>query len=54
MRCPKKKRPNIRQQLVQATIKNEDGICSLSNYQFDNEKSQNLLAKAIIMHEYPF
>ena len=52
--CPKKKKVDVCQQLIQATVRKEDGTLTLQNYQFDDAKSQKLLIKAIIAHEYPF
>jgi len=52
-RCTGKSWQNIRQQLLQAPVRKDDGTCALSNYEYELE-SQKLLTRAIIFHEYPF
>ncbi|XP_030949256.1 zinc finger BED domain-containing protein RICESLEEPER 2-like [Quercus lobata] len=52
-RCPRMKFKDIRQQVLIKQQNKVDGTMSLSNYQFDQARVRNKLARMVILHEYP-
>ena len=44
---------DIRQQVLIKQQNKVDGIVSLNNYQFDQTRVRNKLARMVILHEYP-
>nr|XP_023872068.1 zinc finger BED domain-containing protein RICESLEEPER 2-like [Quercus suber] len=52
-RCPRMKYKDIRQQVLIKQQNKVDGTTSLNNYQFDQARVRNKLARMVILHEYP-
>ena len=52
-RCPQMKFKDIRQQVLIKQQNKVDGTVSLNNYQFDQARVRNKLARMVILHEYP-
>lgn len=52
-RCPKRKNKDIRQQVLQANLRKNDGQVEYRNFVFDQEAARDELASMIIVHEYP-
>ncbi|XP_065625311.1 zinc finger BED domain-containing protein RICESLEEPER 2-like [Quercus suber] len=52
-RCPRMKFKDIRQQVLIKQQNKVDGTTSLNNYQFDQARVRNKLARMVILHEYP-
>lgn len=52
-RCPKRKQMDLRQQILTAENKKDDGTVSIKGYYFNQETSRKEMASMIIMHDYP-